>query len=140
MEYMEMYFICKFYKKLEMHEKKNILRIVKKIMPSHRFTSLEKLTEKERSVIGLGLIGLALLTGLLMYYQQGALRVPVFIAITALSIFLIAGVAILIYGKVSKEKYHQMIESLILFMCVIPLWIAFDPAEKQCRANLIFLS
>jgi hypothetical protein len=75
-----------------------------------------------------------------MYLSPSGIQVPVFIAIVAVSLFFVTGVAVLLHGKISNESYHFILQGLILLMSIIPLWIAFDPMGKQCRANFYFLS
>lgn len=83
---------------------------------------------------------LSLLTGYIIYLQPEGLKVPVYIAIIALAVFFVTGLAILLHGRVTSERYHHLMQSIILLMSIVPLWIAFDPAEKQCRVNLILVS
>lgn len=109
-------------------------------MPNQKYNTLESLSERQKTLTGLGLILLSLITGLLMYSYPYSLKVPVFIALIALSVFFISGIAVLIHGKITGESYHRLMQSLILLMSIIPLWIAFDPSEKECRADLYFFS
>lgn len=110
------------------------------IMTSSRYISIESLSEKQKTLIWVGMMSLSLLTGYIMYLKPEGLKVPVYIAIIALVVFFVVGLAILLHGRVTNERYHNLIQSIILLMSVIPLWIAFDPAEKQCRVNLILVS
>ncbi|MBP9812240.1 hypothetical protein KBC86_02580 [Candidatus Gracilibacteria bacterium] len=106
---------------------------------NQKYVTLESISPKQKTIIGLGLIILSLLTGFLMYYFPSGLNVPPYIAIIALAIFFVAGMAIILQGKITENNYHKLMQGLILLMSVIPLWIAFDPMEKQCRANLYFI-
>ena len=83
---------------------------------------------------------MSLIIGFLMFLSPSGLKVPVFIALIALAIFFVAGMAIMLHGRISSERYHQIMQGIILLMSIIPLWIAFDPMEKQCRADFIFVA
>lgn len=107
---------------------------------NQKYIRIEDLSQKQKNLIGIAMMSISLLTGYILYLKPEGLKIPLYITLIALAIFFVMGIAILLHGRVTKERYHHLMQSIILLMSIIPLWIAFDPAEKQCRANLLFLS
>ncbi len=121
---------------------KNYFLILLEIMsPSNqKYINIDDVPQKQKNRIWIGIISVSLFTGYMIFLQPEQLHVPISIAIIALAVFFVTGLAILLHGRVTKERYHNLMQSVILLMSIIPLWIAFDPAEKQCKANLFFLT
>ena len=122
--------------------RKNYLLILLGIMihSNKKYTSIEDLTQKPKNLIWIGMISVSLLTGYIIYLKPEGLHVPLYIAIIALAVFLVTGLAILLHGRVAKERYHNLMQSIILLMSIIPFWIAFDPEEKECKLNFSFIA
>lgn len=105
-----------------------------------RYVSIQDLPQNQKYLYGIGLILLGSLIGYLMWQYPENLRVPGWVGWIAVSIFIWTGCAIALHGIISKKVYSIMMLVLVWLMSIIPLWIAFDPTEKQCRSNLFFLS
>jgi sulfite exporter TauE/SafE len=76
----------------------------------------------------------------LMNLRPDGLAVPYWVAMLACLCFVFAGIALATQDRSSKILYQSAVLALLAAMTAIPAWISFGPGDRQCSANLVFLT
>lgn len=106
----------------------------------HKTQSLADLSPRHKTRLGLAVAGLGIVEAALVVTHPEKLNVPLWLALAACLVFVLAGMAIALHARLSAGGYRRFMLAMLATMGSIPAWIAFGPGPRQCGSSIPILA